>query len=164
MVAGRSDTGAGSSLSAGREIPNSARLCTGRSGIREGVRRYCTTDGSVFEDYIRELLLHCGRWPQPKSVLVTDNASFHLRPNVRRMCDDAGVILVYASPYSPDLNPIEEFFAELKTFVKKHWCVWEQDQATGFKEFLEWCLATAGSRSSSAEGHFRHSGLTITHS
>lgn len=123
-----------------------------------------TTDGSVFENYIRGLLLHCGEWPQPKSVLVMDNASFHHRPNVKKMCDNAGVILVYASPYSPDLNPIEEFFAELKTFVKKHWCVLEQDQAMGFKEFLEWCLATAGSRASSAEGHFRHSGLTITHS
>ncbi|GAB7336899.1 hypothetical protein MBLNU13_g01178t1, partial [Cladosporium sp. NU13] len=78
-----------------------------------------TTDGPVFEEYIQELLLHCGRWPQPKSVLVMDNASFHHRPKVRQMCDDAGVILVYASPYSPDLNPIEEFFAELKAFVKK---------------------------------------------
>ena len=122
-----------------------------------------TTDGSVFEEYIRELLLHCGRWPQPKSVLVMDNASFHHTPNIRQMCDDAGVILVYASPYSPDLNPIEEFFAELKAFVKKEWCVWEQDQAMGFAEFLEWCLTTVGSRASSAEGHFRHSGLTITH-
>jgi len=79
------------------------------------------------------------------------------------MCDDAGVILVYASPYSPDLNPIEEFFAELKAFVKKEWCVCEQDQAMGFAEFLEWCLTTVGSRASGAEGHFRHSGLTTTH-
>jgi transposase len=83
------------------------------------------------------LLLHCGRWPQPKSVLVMDNASFHYTPNVRQLYDDAGVILVYASLYSPDLNPIEEFFAELKAFVKKEWCVWEQDQAMGFAEFLE---------------------------
>jgi transposase len=33
------------------------------------------------------------------------------------MCSKAGVILVYLPPYSPDLNPIEEFFAELKGFV-----------------------------------------------
>jgi transposase len=84
-----------------------------------------TIDGSVFEDYIRELLLYYGRWPQPKSVLVMDNASFHHTPNTRQMCDDAGIILVYASPYSPNLNPIEEFFAELKAFVKKKWSVWE---------------------------------------
>ncbi|KAM0714702.1 hypothetical protein Q7P37_009719 [Cladosporium fusiforme] len=122
-----------------------------------------TTDSFVFEQYIRELLLHCGRWPQPKSVLVMDNASFHHTPNIRQMCNDAGVILVYAAPYSPDLNPIEEFFAELKAFVKKNWCVWERDQAMGFAGFLEWCLATVGSRAVSAEGHFRHSGITITH-
>jgi len=42
-----------------------------------------TTDGSVFEECIRELLLHCGRWPQPKSVLVMDNTSFHHTPNIK---------------------------------------------------------------------------------
>jgi transposase len=30
------------------------------------------------------------------------------------------VKLLYLSPYSPDFNPIEEFFAELKAFIKKH--------------------------------------------
>jgi transposase len=79
------------------------------------------------------------------------------------MCDEAGVILVYASPYAPDLNPIKEFFTELKAFIKKKWCVWEQDQATGFVEFLEWCLTTVGSRASSVKWHFRYSGSIITH-
>lgn len=36
-----------------------------------------STDGEVFEDFLGELLQWCGRWPQPKSVLVMDNASFH---------------------------------------------------------------------------------------
>jgi len=33
------------------------------------------------------------------------------------MCADTEVMLVYLAPYSPDLNPIEEFFAELKGFI-----------------------------------------------
>jgi len=37
------------------------------------------------------------------------------------MCRDAGFILVYLPPYSPDLNLIEKFFAELKAFIKKQW-------------------------------------------
>jgi transposase len=49
-----------------------------------------------------------------------DIASFHHTPNIRQMCDDAGVILVYASPYSPDLNPIEEFFTELKALLRRN--------------------------------------------
>jgi transposase len=32
-----------------------------------------------------------------------------------------GVKLVYLPPYSPDLNQIEEFFAELKAFIKRNW-------------------------------------------
>lgn len=36
-----------------------------------------STDTSMFEDFIEQLLHHCGRWPEPKSVLIVDNASFH---------------------------------------------------------------------------------------
>jgi hypothetical protein len=36
-----------------------------------------STDSAVFENYVEQLLPHCGRWPEPKSVLVMDNASFH---------------------------------------------------------------------------------------
>jgi len=32
----------------------------------------------------------------------------------------AGVILAFLPPYSPDLNPIEESFAELKAWIKKN--------------------------------------------
>ncbi|EED21127.1 hypothetical protein TSTA_083590 [Talaromyces stipitatus ATCC 10500] len=37
------------------------------------------------------------------------------------MYSKAGVKLVYLPPYSPDLNPIEELSAELKTFIRRHW-------------------------------------------
>jgi len=30
-----------------------------------------------------------------------------------------------------------------------------------FKAFLEWCVDTIGARKSSAEGYFRHAGLSI---
>ena len=35
-----------------------------------------STDAPVFEDFIERLLKHCGKWPEPKSVLIMDNASF----------------------------------------------------------------------------------------
>jgi hypothetical protein len=68
-----------------------------------------TTDSVVYEDFIEQLLQHCGRWPGPRSVIVMDNASFHHTDRLDQMCRDAGVKLVYLPPYSPDLNPIEEF-------------------------------------------------------
>lgn len=50
-----------------------------------------------------------------------DNASFHHSDRIEQMCLEAGVKLVYLPPYSPDLNPIEEFFAELKAFIQQNW-------------------------------------------
>jgi hypothetical protein len=69
-----------------------------------------STDASLFEDFIKQLLKHCGKWPEPKSVLVMGNASFRYSEKINQMCRDAGVLLVYLPPYSPNLNPIEEFF------------------------------------------------------
>jgi transposase len=120
-----------------------------------------STDGFLFEDFLEELLRHCGRWPEPKSVLVMDNASFHHSERIDRMCSESGVQLVYLPPYSPDLNPIEEFFSELKAFIRRHWQSYENNPDQGFDSFLEWCVETVGVRKRSAEGHFRNAGLTI---
>ncbi|KAJ5475377.1 hypothetical protein N7539_008443 [Penicillium diatomitis] len=95
------------------------------------------TDAVVSEDFIRQLLHHCGRWPEPKSVLVMDNASFHRTEGVRQIFLAAGVKLVYLPPYSTDLNPIEELFAELKAFIKRRWLVYEENPEQGFNNFLE---------------------------
>jgi transposase len=35
-----------------------------------------STDAEIFEVFIETLLPYCGRWPDPKSVLIMDNASF----------------------------------------------------------------------------------------
>lgn len=100
-------------------------------------------------------------WPEPCSVLVMDNASFHHSEKLEQMCTDAGVRLIYLPPYSPDLNPIEEFFAELKAFVRRHWKVHEDDAARDFATFLEWCIDAVGRKEESARGHFRHAGIVI---
>ncbi|OQE62925.1 hypothetical protein PENNAL_c0256G04169 [Penicillium nalgiovense] len=120
-----------------------------------------STDASVFEDFIEQLLRHCGKWPEPKSVLVMDNASFHHSDRIEQMCSEAGVKLVYLPPYSPDLNPIEEFFAELKAFIRRHWQSYDDNPDQGFDTYLEWCVDMVGARGESAEGHFRHAGLTV---
>lgn len=72
----------------------------------------------MFKDFIEQLLHHCSRWPEPKSVLIMDNASFHHTDQIRELCSNAGVKLLCLPLYSPDLNLIEEFFAELKAFVR----------------------------------------------
>lgn len=61
-----------------------------------------------------------------------DNASFHRSELLAEMCAEAAVKLVYLPPYSPDLNPIEDFFAELKGFIKRNWSYYERDSSQGF--------------------------------
>jgi hypothetical protein len=119
------------------------------------------TDTSVFEDFIEPLLQHCGKWSELKSVLVMDNASFHHSERIKQMCSDAGVKLMYLPPYSPDLNPIEEFFSELKAFIKRNWHFHEEYPDQGFDTFLEWCVDVVGTKVESAKGHFQHAGLTV---
>ncbi|KAL0929468.1 uncharacterized protein CTRU02_215634 [Colletotrichum truncatum] len=116
------------------------------------------TDSEVFESFIEDLLPHCGRWPGPRSVLIMDNASFHHTDRIRQLCHNAGVKLLYLCPYSPDLNPIEEFFAELKAFIKRHW---QEYDGRDFEGFLQWCVNMVGARKASARGHFRHAGVSI---
>jgi transposase len=48
---------------------------------------------------------------------------------------EAGVELVYLSPYSLDLNLIEEFFAETKAFIKRDWHVYEKDSRSRLRHF-----------------------------
>ncbi|KAJ5480514.1 hypothetical protein N7530_006023 [Penicillium desertorum] len=50
------------------------------------------------------------------------------------------VKLAFLPPYSPDLNPIEEFFAELKAFIRRNWHSYEDNPDQGFDTFLEWCV------------------------
>lgn len=117
-----------------------------------------STDASVFEDFIAQLLQHCGKWPEPKSGLVMDNVSFHRSERIEGMCARAGVKLVYLPPY---LSPIEEFFVELKTFVRRQWQSYEENPGQGVDNFHEWCVDVVSARKQSAKGHVWHTGLSI---
>jgi hypothetical protein len=115
----------------------------------------------MYEDFIEQTLQHCEPFPKPNSVLVMDNASIHHTDRSKQMCFEAGVKPLYLPPYSPDLSPIEEFFAELKGFIIKHWQDYESNPQQVFSMFLEWCLAVVGARQQSARGHFYHAGITV---
>jgi transposase/transposase-like protein len=69
----------------------------------------CNTE--VFNQWIEHMLL-----PQlaSGSTIVLDNASFHKSEHTRRLVEHAGCQLLYLPPYSPDLNPIEKLWANLK--------------------------------------------------
>lgn len=120
-----------------------------------------STDTEFFNDFIKQLLQHCGRWPEPRSVLVMDNATFHCSDRLKELYEAAGVKLLYLPPYSPDFNPIEEFFAELKAYIKRHWNKYKGLIKDDFKEFLRHCIDAVGQSKKSTQGHFQHARLSI---
>lgn len=63
--------------------------------------------------------------------------------------------LGYLLPFLPDLNPIEDFFAELKGSTERHWSYYEKDTDQGFNVLLQWCIDIVGAREDSARAIFR---------
>lgn len=73
-----------------------------------------------------------------------NNASSNHPERIKQLCTDAGVKSLYLLPYSLDFTPIEEFFAELKAFIKRAWSVYEKNPGQGFQAFLQRCVHDVG--------------------
>lgn len=71
-----------------------------------------------------ELLPRMNAYPNPNSIIVLDNVSFHRNLMFRALCRAHGVKLMYLPPYSPHLNIIELLFNAIKACLKKyqHYC------------------------------------------
>jgi transposase len=65
-----------------------------------------------------------GRKPLLKPTLrrgdtvVLDNLSAHKARRVRDLVEGSGARLLYLPPYSPDLNPIEQCWSKIKTYLR----------------------------------------------
>ena len=56
----------------------------------------------------------------PRSIVILDNASIHHCDGVVELIESAGALVIFLPPYSPDLNPIEETFASIKSYLRTH--------------------------------------------
>jgi transposase len=56
---------------------------------------------------------------RPRDIVIIDNLPAHKRDEVREIIEAVGATLRYLAPYSPDFNPIEQSFAELKSHLRK---------------------------------------------
>ena len=74
----------------------------------------CNTE--LFNVWLKKVLI-----PElkPGKVLILDNASFHKSEESKRLIQSAGCRILFLPPYSPDLNPIEKYWANLKTKIKE---------------------------------------------
>jgi transposase len=73
-------------------------------------------DGEIFLAYVQDFL--CPTL-QPGDIVVADNLGSHKVSGVQQAIEAVGARIVYLPPYSPDLNPIEQVFAKLKTLLRK---------------------------------------------
>lgn len=73
-------------------------------------------DGQSFLQYVEEILVPT---LAPGDIVIMDNLGSHRSKAVRRAVRAAGAKLFFLPKYSPDLNPIELFFAKLKHWLRK---------------------------------------------
>lgn len=69
----------------------------------------------LFETWTEECLikeLNAGQ------VVILDNASSHKSQRTRELIESVGCKLIFLPPYSPDFNPIEKFWANMKRWIK----------------------------------------------
>jgi transposase len=80
----------------------------------------CVIDGPIngvsFRAYVEQILA-----PTLKTgdVVIMDNLGSHKGHGVRKAIRAVGAKLFFLPPYSPDLNPIEQVFAKMKTLLRK---------------------------------------------
>ena len=73
-------------------------------------------DGDVFLAYLEQVLVPT---LSPGDTVILDNLGSHKVAGVEQAIHSAGATVLYLPPYSPDLNPIENFFAKLKALLRK---------------------------------------------
>jgi transposase len=78
-----------------------------------------TMDSGLFEGWLEQVFVPALKNPS-KSVLILDNASPHKKDRVYDISDECGFKVVFLPPYSPDLNPIEKFWANVKKRLRQH--------------------------------------------
>ena len=75
-----------------------------------------TCDTDLFNVWLKQELLPS---LTPGQVLILDNASFHKSVATRKLVESFGCEIFFLPPYSPDLNPIEKYWANMKTKIRE---------------------------------------------
>ncbi len=98
------------------------------SGILDFHTTLTTVDAEKFKHYVEDALvpfLQPFNGVNAHSVVVLDNASIHHVEDVVDTIQRTGALVQFLPPYSPDMNPIEHTFAQLKSVLKANEDNWE---------------------------------------
>jgi transposase len=85
-------------------------------GVRAPLVIPGSTNAATFQSYVEQVLVPALR---QGDVVVFDNLSAHLGPDVAEAIEHAGARVLPLPPYSPDYTPIEEMFSKVKEFLRR---------------------------------------------
>ena len=100
------------------------------------------------------MLPYYSPYPGPRSVLILDNTSIYKSTRLRELC---GVELRFLSPYSPDYNPIEVTFNDIKAWIKRNQRLVKDFES--FESFLHFAVSQVCGTHAGA--HFREAGYVV---
>lgn len=86
------------------------------AGIAAPVLLPGALDGEAFAAWVEQELVPCLR---PGQTVLLDNLSVHRNARARALVEAAGCALRPLPRYSPDYNPIEPAFAQLKQALRR---------------------------------------------
>jgi transposase len=69
----------------------------------------------LFEGWVEQFLI---KELRPGQFVVMDNAAFHKSQRTKDLIESVGCRVIFLPPYSPDFNPIEKFWANMKRWIK----------------------------------------------
>lgn len=73
-------------------------------------------NGELFRLYVETILVPTLK---PRDIVIMDNLGSHKGHAAHQAIREVGAHRLLLPPYSPDLNPIEQAFAKLKTLLRK---------------------------------------------
>ncbi|CEG76437.1 hypothetical protein RMATCC62417_11334 [Rhizopus microsporus] len=85
--------------------------------------------------FIQKTMGEMDHFPEMEGYyMIMDNASIHTAKEIDAMITERGYRCVYLLPYSPELNPIEQFWSIVKNKVKRNHFQNTEDLATRILE------------------------------
>jgi transposase len=84
-------------------------------GIVASINILGATDGLTFEAFVLQKLVP-NLWKG--ATVVWDNSTIHKGQEIEQALREAGAKLIYLPPYSPDFNPIENFWSKVKNTLR----------------------------------------------
>jgi len=76
-------------------------------------------NSDLFEGWLECVFTPSLKNPE-KSVIIIDNARHHPKDRIQDIADEYGFAVIFLPKYSPDLNPIEKYWANVKNWLRLH--------------------------------------------